>query len=133
MPNKIPRAWQILLSGHSDRYAYDLGLLDQRIPFEQLKELAHINDLAETHYDAPDFSQKIRARVGQLQSHALEAPILDTGAANGEPAAGGGRPSWSSRLAQWRESLQGQGRVRTARRRGDSSDVPDPVELSIEE
>jgi hypothetical protein len=39
MPNKIPSAWQVLLSGHSDRYAYDLGLFDQRIPFEELKEL----------------------------------------------------------------------------------------------
>src|SRR5690606_7193094 len=65
-PRRIPLAWPVLLSGHSDRFAYRLGLLDQTIPFEQLKEAAYVNDLAEKFCDAPDFSQRIRARRAEL-------------------------------------------------------------------
>ena len=60
--NRIAYTWQLLMPGFSDRYAYDLGMLDNSIPFEQLKQLAWVNDLAEKFYDAPDFSQKIRRR-----------------------------------------------------------------------
>lgn len=69
--NQVPYAWQVLFPGHSDRYAYQLGLLDQRIPFEQLKERCHINSLAEEHFDSPDFSQKIRSR-----SHAQKSTTM---------------------------------------------------------
>ncbi len=60
---KISYRWQVLLPGFSDKLAYELGMLDNRIPFEQLKQNALINDLAEQYYDDPDFSQKIRARL----------------------------------------------------------------------
>ena len=60
-PNRVPISLEILLPGMSDRYAYNLGLLPQYIGFERLKQLAHVNALAETHYDSPDFSQKIRS------------------------------------------------------------------------
>jgi len=64
--NAVPYAWQVLFPGHSDRYAYDLGLLGRSKPFDQLKKECLINDLAEKHYDAPDFSTKIRERISQL-------------------------------------------------------------------
>jgi hypothetical protein len=67
-PQRVPMAWQVILSGHSDEYAYRLGLLDNSVPFEKLKAAAYVNDLAEKHYDDPDFSQKIRARRAALQS-----------------------------------------------------------------
>ncbi len=138
MPNKIPSAWQILLSGHSDRYAYDLGLLDQRIPFEELKELAHINDLAEANYDAPDFSQKIRSRISRLEDH-IPDTLPDTLAQNdGETSAADSSRVAGSRLARrwadFRDGLQKQGRRPiTPRRSRDSAEIADPVELSIEE
>jgi hypothetical protein len=65
-PDRIRYGWRVLLPGFSARYAYDLGLLDNRIPFEDLKLIAHINDLAETYYDAPDFSQRIRSRQNYI-------------------------------------------------------------------
>ncbi len=61
-PNRVAYSLRVLLPGLSDRYAYDLGLLDQSVPFEQLKQSAWINDLAERFYDDPDFSQQIRRR-----------------------------------------------------------------------
>lgn len=59
-PNRIANAWQVLLPGHSDRYAYDLGLLDQRIPFEDLKQASNVSRLAKEFYDSPGFSSRIR-------------------------------------------------------------------------
>ena len=59
-PNRIANAWQVLLPGHSDRYAYNLGLLDQRIPFEDLKIASHVTPLAKEFHGSPDFSSRIR-------------------------------------------------------------------------
>ncbi len=59
-PNRVPYTYQVLLPGHSDRLAYDLGLLDTRLSFEQTKQLAWVNERAERFAEAPDFSDKIR-------------------------------------------------------------------------
>ena len=59
-PNRVAQSWKVLLPGHSDRYAYDLGLLDQRIPFEDLKNVSHVNELANEFYASPNFSTQIR-------------------------------------------------------------------------
>ncbi len=60
---KISYSWQVLLPGFSDEFAYELGMLDNRVPFEQLKQNALINELATRHYDDPDFSRLIRSRI----------------------------------------------------------------------
>lgn len=60
--NRLKYDWRVLLPAHSAKYAYDLGLLDNTIPFEDLQALALVNDLADQHYDAPDFSERIRGR-----------------------------------------------------------------------
>ena len=65
-PNKITYGWKVLLPGLSAEYAYELGLLDNRIPFEDLTAIALINDLAEANFDDPQFSQKIRSRRDQI-------------------------------------------------------------------
>ena len=75
-PNRIANAWQVLLPGHSDRYAYDLGLLDQRIPFEELKAAAHVNRLAEQFYDSPDFSTRIRSGRAAITRFADQQQLL---------------------------------------------------------
>jgi hypothetical protein len=53
--------WKVLLSGYAPAYAYEIGRLDTRLPFAELKRLSHINALAQVAGDAPDFSQRIRA------------------------------------------------------------------------
>jgi hypothetical protein len=60
-PGHIPFSWKILLSGYAPEYAYDLGRLDRRLPFEELKRRAHVNTAAQAANEAPDFSQRIRA------------------------------------------------------------------------
>ena len=58
----VPFNLQVLFPGNSDKYAYRLGLLDQSVPFEVLKQKSLINEFADRHYTAGDFSQKIRER-----------------------------------------------------------------------
>ncbi len=50
----------MLLPGYADRLAYDRGLLDSTVPFEELRERARVNELAFAHRDSPDFSRQIR-------------------------------------------------------------------------
>lgn len=59
-PNLVAYGYHVLLPGHSDRLAYDLGLLDKRIPFETLKRQAHVNARAHVFASRDDFSQQIR-------------------------------------------------------------------------
>ena len=59
---RVKYDWRVLLPAHSAQYAYDLGLLDNSIPFEDLQSLALVNDLADRYYEAPDFSHRIRGR-----------------------------------------------------------------------
>jgi hypothetical protein len=59
-PNFIPYTYHVLLPGHSDRLAYELGLLDQSVPFETLKRRAHVNARAHVFASREDFSQQIR-------------------------------------------------------------------------
>ena len=51
-----------LLPGYSDQLAYDEGLIERHGTFEQTKELAYINPLAQRYAGRDDFSQLIRQR-----------------------------------------------------------------------
>jgi hypothetical protein len=74
-PNKIPYDQRVLLPGLSDRLAYDLGLLDTNESFEQTREKARVNYLANLYRDAPDFSQRIReGRTATLADHQIGRP-----------------------------------------------------------
>jgi Domain of unknown function (DUF4105) len=53
--------WKVLFSGYAPAYAYEIGRLDTRLPFAELKRLSHINARAHAAGDAADFSQRIRA------------------------------------------------------------------------
>ena len=59
-PGRVPLDVGVLLPGYADRLAYDLGLLDTELSFEQTKRRARITRLANRHADDPDFSFKIR-------------------------------------------------------------------------
>jgi hypothetical protein len=61
-PGRIPRDLRVLLPGHSDRLAYELGLLDVVEPFAIARQNARITDLAQLYRDSPDFSAKIRRK-----------------------------------------------------------------------
>lgn len=64
---KLAFSWKVLFPGYSDEFAWEQGLLDRSVPFEQLKAESKINDLAELHFDDPDFSQRIRERVRDVK------------------------------------------------------------------
>jgi hypothetical protein len=55
-----PWDWRLLLNGHMDERAYDLGTLDTTLPFAELKRVSRINDRGRAAGDAPDFSARIR-------------------------------------------------------------------------
>jgi len=50
-----------LLNGFIDRYIYGAGLVDNTLPFDELRRRSRINDAALAADDTPDFSQRIRA------------------------------------------------------------------------
>jgi len=62
-PGKHAYSWKILLSGYTPLYTYELGRLDTRLPFDELKRRSHINAAAQAADQAIDFSQRIRAGV----------------------------------------------------------------------
>jgi hypothetical protein len=60
LSDQVPLDWRVLLSGHFPEYAYDLGSLDTRLPFAELRERSLINDKAHAADQDPDFSARIR-------------------------------------------------------------------------
>ena len=59
-PGRVRMDPRVLLPGHSDRLAYELGLLKVEGSFEDLRVRSRINVLAAIYRDDPQFSQKIR-------------------------------------------------------------------------
>jgi hypothetical protein len=59
-PGTIGRDLRVILPGHSDRLAYNLGLLASHGPFETVKIASKINGLAKIHANSEDFSRAIR-------------------------------------------------------------------------
>ena len=57
---RIHYNWKILLSGYTPLYAYELGALDARLPFSELRKVSHINAKAHVIGNDPEFSIKIR-------------------------------------------------------------------------
>jgi len=55
--------WRFLLNGLMDRYLFAAGVIDDSMPFEELRRRAIINDAANAAIDAPDFSRRIREGI----------------------------------------------------------------------
>jgi hypothetical protein len=55
----IPLNWKILITGYADQYAYQLGLLDQALPFGELKRRSLVRRAPDAKIDA-NFSADIR-------------------------------------------------------------------------
>lgn len=57
---KVPFSYRVLLPGYSDKLAYDLGLLDTKLPYEEIRARYKINDKALKYATSSDFSVKVR-------------------------------------------------------------------------
>ena len=57
---KVPFSYRVLMPGYSDKLAYDLGLLDTKLPYEQIRSEYQVNDKAMKYATSSDFSLKIR-------------------------------------------------------------------------
>jgi hypothetical protein len=66
-PGRAPYSWKILLSGHVPEYLYELGRLDTRLPFAELKRRSQINAAARAADDAEDFSTRIRVGLPEVE------------------------------------------------------------------
>lgn len=58
--DRIRYNWKVFLSGYMPRYAYELGTLDTRLSFKELRERSYINHKAHLIGNDPEFSRKIR-------------------------------------------------------------------------
>lgn len=52
--------WRLLANGYVDEMAYEIGVLDQSLPFAELKQRSLINRQAAAADGDPDFSRRIR-------------------------------------------------------------------------
>lgn len=59
-PGRIPLRPGVLLPGYSDRLAWELGLIDTRLSFEEARRRFRINDRARRYAGDPAFSLRIR-------------------------------------------------------------------------
>ena len=60
---KIPWSWRYVAPGFSDEYAYSLKLIDNSVPFEQLRQTHYISDLVAKYQNDQNFSDEIRQRM----------------------------------------------------------------------
>jgi hypothetical protein len=54
--------WRVIVNAKLDRALYARGRLDRSLPFEQLRRLAHINDIANAAPES-DFSSYLRGEL----------------------------------------------------------------------
>ncbi len=59
-PGAIPNDLRVILPGHSDKFAYELGLLDVYEPFEIARQKARITERSQLNLGRPDYSARIR-------------------------------------------------------------------------
>ena len=59
-PKRIPLRASVLLPATSDELAYELGLIDTTLPFEEAQRRALINPSARRYAEDPQFSRRIR-------------------------------------------------------------------------
>ena len=59
-------SWKLLLNGHLDELAYDIGAIDRSLPFATLKAQSHINARAQAAHADPRFSVRIREGLPRM-------------------------------------------------------------------
>lgn len=56
----LPISWRVILSGYFPALLYDRGVLDQSLPYRELRAASLIDDRAQAALGRPDFSERIR-------------------------------------------------------------------------
>ena len=56
-------SWKLFVNGYLDGRLYETGVINQSLPFSELKARSHINDRAKAADQASDFSRQIRTRL----------------------------------------------------------------------
>jgi hypothetical protein len=64
-PGRVPYDYRVLLPGYADSLAYELGLIDKSLPFEETRRRAVISDRILKYRDDPRFSARIRTSVAR--------------------------------------------------------------------
>ena len=59
-------SWKLLLNGYLDELAFDIGALDQSMPFSELKKRSLINERARAADGDSRFSLRIRAGLPRM-------------------------------------------------------------------
>lgn len=59
-------SWKLLLNGHLDELAYDIGAFDRSLPFPVLREKSRVNDRAKAADADPQFSARIREGLPRM-------------------------------------------------------------------
>ena len=59
-------SWKLFLNGYLDELAYDIGAIDQSLPFSVLRAKSHINERARAADDDPRFSVRIREGLPRM-------------------------------------------------------------------
>lgn len=59
-PNKVPWSWKFFLPGYSGKLAYDLGMIDTDLPYEEAEAKYLVSTRAREYTDDENFSVKIR-------------------------------------------------------------------------
>jgi hypothetical protein len=59
-PGEIKYDYRVLLPGYADELAYELGLIDNSLPFAEVRRRARISDVILQYKDDPRFSERIR-------------------------------------------------------------------------
>jgi hypothetical protein len=63
VPGRIPFSYKVLLSGYSDKLAYDVGLIDNTAPFKEVKAQAFITERALQCNNRTIYSKRIRGEL----------------------------------------------------------------------
>jgi hypothetical protein len=59
-PDRVPYDYRVLLPGYADNLAYELGLIDRSLPFEETRRRARIGERILEFKDDSQFSARIR-------------------------------------------------------------------------
>jgi hypothetical protein len=59
-PGRVPYDYRVLLPGYADHLAYDLGLIDNTLPFDEVRRRALVSDRILKYKDDTQFSSLIR-------------------------------------------------------------------------
>jgi hypothetical protein len=57
---RIPYSWRVLLPGHADEVAHELGLIDTDLSIDAARERFRVNERVERYAEDPAFSVRIR-------------------------------------------------------------------------